>query len=232
VVAREKPRVNVVSDVLNFTSGGEPDGPDVHEFRQSTFLSPGAASMTLLDDESRQIQVLKTCRLILAALVIQLVSFLFIAVFFIPEHVIPGATEPPPFSLTSSRDLPLTRNSLLFALFIVPASLLLPRIVATSVRRALARGQWAPPPGVQGDLGDYGKLAYLYQIPFITGTAVIAGAAFVSLIAYMVERQSIALALTILLIGLVAAEFPTLGRVISWTESQQDLLSQDRYSGI
>ena len=62
------------------------------------------------------------------------------------------------------------------------------------------------------------------------GAAINEGLTFFALIAYMIERQPIILGLVVLLILGLATRFPTLGRVRSWIEFQQDRLLQDRQS--
>jgi len=79
---------------------------------------------------------------------------------------------------------------------------------------------------------DVGKLALIYQNQLIVGAALNEGVTFFALIAYMIEGQPVILGLVVLLILGLAARFPTLGRVMGWIESQQDLLLQDRQAAI
>jgi hypothetical protein len=117
------------------------------------------------------------------------------------------------------------------------ASLIVPALIVGHSRKGIARGIWPPAP-VPGPFAnpaglaatDSGKLALLHQTQLIVGAALNEGVVFFAVIAYMIEREFVVLGLAILLIIGLASRFPTLGRVTSWIESQQDLLLQDRQS--
>jgi hypothetical protein len=58
------------------------------------------------------------------------------------------------------------------------------------------------------------------------------GAAFFATIAYMLERNPLALATAIVLLGTLAARFPTSDRVNAWLDRQLGLLQEERQSAI
>jgi hypothetical protein len=58
------------------------------------------------------------------------------------------------------------------------------------------------------------------------------GAAFFATIAYMLERNPIALATAIVLLGALVARFPTSDRVNAWLDRQLGLLQEERQSAI
>ena len=62
----------------------------------------------------------------------------------------------------------------------------------------------------------------------IIAAAILEGAAFFLLIAYLLEGQAICLAAACLFVTLIAAKFPTRTGVESWTEKQSYLLQQAR----
>jgi hypothetical protein len=76
--------------------------------------------------------------------------------------------------------------------------------------------------------GYTGKLAPLYQTQLIIGAAILESGAFFAAIAYMVERNPLALATAIVLLGALAARFPTADRINAWLDRQLGLLQEER----
>ena len=70
---------------------------------------------------------------------------------------------------------------------------------------------------------------YLNQL--IIGAAINEGAAFFAGVAYLLERNPIALAVALVLIAGVIARFPTANRVERWIEQQQEKLREDLLQG-
>ena len=68
--------------------------------------------------------------------------------------------------------------------------------------------------------------AFLTQL--IVGAAMNEGAAFFALVAYLIEKNPIALGLAVVLIAGVISRFPTTGRVERWIEQQQEKLREDQ----
>ena len=69
------------------------------------------------------------------------------------------------------------------------------------------------------------QLAGLYQTKMIVGMAVLEGAAFVSLIAYISEKQFWSYGVVAFLVGVMAISFPSQGQFESWAdEMKRDLI--------
>ena len=65
------------------------------------------------------------------------------------------------------------------------------------------------------------QLAGLYQTKMIIGMAVLEGAAFVSLISYISERQFWSYGVVAFLVGVMAISFPSQGQFESWAEEMK-----------
>ena len=72
------------------------------------------------------------------------------------------------------------------------------------------------------------KMLGVYQTSMIIGHALLEGAAFFLLVSYMIEGNVIALGGAILMAVLIAAAFPTPGRVESWMERQYQMLRDEK----
>ena len=64
-------------------------------------------------------------------------------------------------------------------------------------------------------------LAGLYQTKMIVGMAVLEGAAFFNLIAYMTEKQFWSYGVVAFLVGVMAISFPSQGQFESWAEEMK-----------
>ena len=65
------------------------------------------------------------------------------------------------------------------------------------------------------------QLAGLYQTKMIVGMAVLEGAAFFNLIAYITERQLWSYGVVAFLLGVMAISFPSQGQFESWAEEMK-----------
>ncbi len=65
------------------------------------------------------------------------------------------------------------------------------------------------------------QLAGLYQTKMIIGMAVLEGAAFVSLIAYITEKQFWSYGVVAFLLGVMAISFPSQGQFEGWAEEMK-----------
>ncbi|MEK6260218.1 MAG: hypothetical protein AABP62_16490 [Planctomycetota bacterium] len=65
------------------------------------------------------------------------------------------------------------------------------------------------------------QLAGLYQIKMIVGMAVLEGAAFFNLIAYISEKQFWSYGVVAFLLGVMAISFPSQGQFESWAEEMK-----------
>lgn len=110
-----------------------------------------------------------------------------------------------------------------------------PRLVARR-RAAIARGQFRPqfPPEDQQfqrfleKAGDAGLLCVVYVNKLLMAGALLEGAAFLALVAYLLEGNPWALGTAVVLIGSLAMMIPRRDAVIAWIEDQLHMLEQER----
>ena len=110
------------------------------------------------------------------------------------------------------------------ATIVVVARMFVPRIVAITQGRQASAGF---------DLEkDQQKLVDTfcgtYQTKVVMENALLEGAAFLNLIAYMVETQTMSLAVAGGLVSIMLLSFPTGGRVESWVREQFEAIELDR----
>jgi hypothetical protein len=168
-------------------------------------------------------RITKTCQIIVGSLIAGVLIMLGIAL-----AVDVGTTGSSPL---------ITYIAVASGVALLPASFLVPGIVAAQQRRSIAAATWAAPGGGNRPIAglgsdayqtDTGKLAVVYLSHSIVGAAINEGAAYFAAIAYLIEKNPIALGLTFLLIGGLILRFPTRGRLEQWIDHQQELLIQDR----
>jgi hypothetical protein len=130
----------------------------------------------------------------------------------------------------------LTYMALVFGAACLPMSLIVPRLVAKQQRLAMAGGKslaGQSPASTTAQRPDAVPTApiglpsaYLNQL--IVGAAMHEGVAFFAGVAYLVEKNPIALAVALVLIAGLIARFPTASRVERWIEQQQEKLREDQ----
>jgi hypothetical protein len=79
-----------------------------------------------------------------------------------------------------------------------------------------------------GELGDVAPLAAIYQTRTIVAAAMLEGAAFFAVTAFMIGRQSLALYVAMALVVLILSQFPTAPRLESWLETELTNIHQMR----
>lgn len=110
-------------------------------------------------------------------------------------------------------------------------AIVVPRVITRSNVQKIAEGKWQPPPNLQSypQLStDRGKLLFIFQTKHIITCALLEGAGFFGCIAYMVENDALALGVAVAVIVLMAAAFPTIGRVRNWLEVQERYMETRR----
>jgi hypothetical protein len=136
---------------------------------------------------------------------------------------------------------PLTWVALSFLALMAVSRAIVPAVIVRQGRRSIARGTFSLSQArqlpLQGDreeveeMGDAGRLFVLYQTKTIIGAALIEGATFFIIIAYLVERNTVALGIAVALILAVAAHIPTRTGVVHWIEDQLRLVAEERSLG-
>jgi hypothetical protein len=163
-------------------------------------------------------------QIIVAALTAGCIAFLVVATVVAG---VPGDSPERPF---------LTYVMLAIAATMVLARLIVPRNVVAQARRKIRSGTW---PAAQGNRpktfgdsawqeSDAGKLTVVLIMRTVIAAGILEGATFMLLIAYMVERSPLSLALAALLIVALAAHFPTVSSCSAWVDEQLRLLNEER----
>lgn len=111
------------------------------------------------------------------------------------------------------------------------------RLIDAAARRAVLELGEAPPqsprpqrPSAESLVatGEAGLLYARYATRVVAGTAILEGVTLLLLISFVVDHSPYSLALAGLLIVGILLQFPTLGRVIGWIETQLALLADER----
>ncbi|MGA2703274.1 MAG: hypothetical protein ABSH35_19540 [Isosphaeraceae bacterium] len=190
--------------------------------------------------------IIRTCQIIVGAMIMGVATFLAIALFVTQVAVNPAPAPPgggaggAAIAAPGDSSLPvITYLAVASGLIVLVLSFVVPKINIARARRQIAlAGPIATTEGVPPEpkqlypAGYTGKLAQLYQTQLIIGAAMLEGAAFFATIAYMLERNPIALATAIVLLGALVARFPTSDRVNAWLDRQLGLLQEERQSAI
>jgi hypothetical protein len=103
---------------------------------------------------------------------------------------------------------------------------IVPRLIAGHMRQAIADGQ-----PLETEVGDVRPLVNMYQTRLIIGAAILEGAAFFNVVAYMLEHQPISLVVAGLLALTLLAQIPTFGRLRNWAEDDLATIKQLRAMG-
>ncbi len=172
----------------------------------------------------------RTCQIIVAALIMGVVSFLAIIVLFLPAQGLmvaaPGGGAPGPAPADSALPL-ITYIAVAMGLADLALSFVIPSFSVIKARREIAQRGASK---IKGD--DTGALAQVYQTQLIIGAAMLEGGAFFAAIAYMLERNPIALGMALVLLVVLAALFPIRDRISTWLDHQLGLLREERQSTV
>jgi hypothetical protein len=173
--------------------------------------------------------VTRVSQIIVAALIMGVVIFLAIILLFVPAQaaMIPaGGGAPLPAPADSALPL-ITYVALAMCLADLALSFVVPKLVVANARKQIAREKAPKDKG-----GDTAALAQIYQTQLIIGAAMLEGGAFFAAIAFMLERKPIAAGMTLVLLIVLAARFPTRDRIVAWLEQQLGQLQEERLSAL
>lgn len=108
-------------------------------------------------------------------------------------------------------------------------SLVLPSLLVSQGCRKIADGTWqqANPQNAVPDT-DSGKLVAVYQTTLIIGAALVEGAAFLALAAYMLEGHWAAVVVAGVCLLVMAARIPTRTRLETWLDDQLRRVKEQR----
>jgi hypothetical protein len=111
-----------------------------------------------------------------------------------------------------------------FFLVMLVVAMIVPRSIVQSQIADIARGTWKPPeqlPANYDVTSESAKLLIVYQTHMIVRLAMLEGAAFFALIAYLLEGHWLALGVAIAALALLLSQFPTRGRLENWADHAQ-----------
>lgn len=149
---------------------------------------------------------LLTMQIIAGALINGVVVFFVIAVFVLSPQV--------------NNDPPLIAYIALgVGCLAVVMSFAIPNLIMASTKKSLIKGKPINlPDNYQGatNVGFLGPLVGMYQTKLIISMAILEGAAFFNLIAYIIEGQRMSLIMTGLLVAIMATKFATRGGLENW----------------
>jgi hypothetical protein len=186
--------------------------------------------------------ITRTCQIIVSAMIMGVVCFLIIVMFLVPTAINPGPAPvaggpgAPNIPQLAGPGVPLfTYLALGMGIAGLVLSFVVPSVFVASARRKIAKGMWTPPATSDAAqfarfaaAGDTGKLAVVYQTQLIIGSALSEGMAFFAGLAYMLERNPLALGMALILLAGLAVRIPTRDRVNAWIDQQQSRLQMER----
>jgi hypothetical protein len=116
-----------------------------------------------------------------------------------------------------------------FAVAAFAAWLVVPGVIANKACQAIAAGH-TPSAAVQANVSHDAdvvtQLAGVFQTRLIIASALLEGAAFFNLVAYLLEGQYLSLGIASVLILLILSQFPTRGRLSVWVSHQMENIEQ------
>ena len=171
----------------------------------------------LSDAEREQLKPLvRTMQIIVGALAIGVVNFLAVVIWIALSSNDP-AVDPPR----------LTYAAIGVAILAFAASALLAMFLAGRLKQELANTS----PIAGGGVRDFRRYAGVYQTLLIIRCAILEGAAFFSLVSFMVEHHIGGVVLAMLLLLAILVQFPTMSRLESWIENELLTAEQMRHLG-
>jgi hypothetical protein len=148
-----------------------------------------------------------------------------LAVFIVIAHFV-GQNNPPP---APGRTPVVTYLSLVLIVSAVPMAFVVPMTIERAAVQNVARQ--AGPAGSPDDPALIGRLLAVRQTSLIVSLALIEGAGFFSAIAYLIEREPLALGGALGALVLMATRFPTFAAVAAWLQRQKEAVAALRQRG-
>jgi hypothetical protein len=123
------------------------------------------------------------------------------------------------------------------AFFAMCVALVLPGVIAGKQRQAIVSGKAALASQLSyalpqtAEFRDLGSLVVAYHARVIIYGALLEGAGFFNLVAYMLERQTLSLVVAGFLLLMILSQFPTTSRLENWIEKEMRMIDQLRQLG-
>jgi hypothetical protein len=168
--------------------------------------------------------VTRTLQILVGAMASGVLVFLVIAVFVRPSNGQPRAPDSQPL---------ITYIAIGMSLVIGAAWIIIPSAFERRMRESLIKRdskEWGIVKNLPNaeELGDAVPLANIYQTGTIIRVALLEGTAFLAGVAFMVERQPIALVIGGVLWLMILSHIPTVARVENWVATEIAELPQLR----
>ncbi len=158
-------------------------------------------------------------RIVVVALVMGVVTFAAVAFF------ISGNAEPDKQPLVAF-------IGLAFAAIILVVREIVPNVIVTSARKKIANGSWQPPrqaaSPIPKDATPEEKLLFTYRSRLIIRAALLEGAAFFNLVAFVIHHQWWSFAIAAVFAAINLSTIPTRDGLLSWIDRQTELLALEK----
>jgi hypothetical protein len=166
-------------------------------------------------------QPIRTMRIILVALIVGVLFFMGFVIFQRQAQNQPAAPQEPL----------VTYVALANAGMILVAFFLLPRFLTASLRRGPTPFGGAGGSSPQMQAEDTFRLRVLWHTRTLLRAALLEGATFFLLVAYLLEGMDVSLMVACLFVAGLACLFPARAGVENWMERQRLLLEEERMTG-
>ena len=177
---------------------------------------------TKLISETELVRLVRQLQVIICALVMGTLTF----------HVVAFVIRATDDGQTPDAGLPLlTLVAFLVAAVSVAMQFIVPNIVTTNVLRqskSSAARSGTDQPSRSSDNIDRERLGQAFMAQTIIAGALLEGAAFMSLIAYLIQGNLLCVLLAVLLVMGIAVRFPTTSKVAAWIEAKHRRLEEER----
>ncbi len=166
----------------------------------------------MLNEDERQsiARSVLAMQIIAAALAAGVLAFLVIAIVLVGQD-----RAEQPF---------LSYLALGFAVLSIGAWMVVPNLMARQIRQSLAERELDDSDTAR--LQAVAQLVAAYQTRLIVGCAILEGAAFFSLVVYLLEAHPASLVVAAVLLLLIISQIPTLGRVEGWVSGTWESVRQ------
>ena len=167
-------------------------------------------------------KMLRTMRIIAGALIAGVVSFGVIASFIVfGQAPVAQPGGPPPAAPQNGSEI-IMYFAIAFAAVAVTMSFVVPNLVAAAQVKDIAK--MAQDGTATGPKELFGRLLAVAQTKMIIALALVEGAAFFNLIAFIITKSLIPPAVVGVLLLVMAIHFPTKFKLARWLEDQQRFL--------
>lgn len=125
----------------------------------------------------------------------------------------------------------LTIIAAVFAIVSIVAAPLVSKMIGVGMRRAIIAGRPIFAGGlkpVPEEVGELSSVAAVYQTQQIIGRAILEGAAFMNLVAYLTECRPMSLGFVAFLLIIMVFKFPTRSHLENWVREEMTTIEQLR----